>query len=190
MGKLSKSEISDYQYNNAIRIVLYLAYILIGIVIYSKSYIGVQTVTKAMAVTFIITGTVYVWMSSKEKKLKLSNLDLVFGILAALSGLLMIINPGNIENNFTLYFSIFLYVCALQKLVVGIKLFRIKDKVAAITVFSAFLIIVLGLALMFNVYSNLNYTEIAGIYSIFFGLIQLTSTSLINNREKNIIKNN
>jgi len=190
MGKLSKSEISDYEYNNAIRVVLYLAYIVIGVVLFSKSYIGLNTITKAMGITFIITGTVYVWMCSKEKHLKLSNFDLIFGILAAVSGLLMIVNPGKVTNSFNLYFSIFLFVCALQKLVVGIKLFKIKDKVAAITTFSAFLIFVLGLALIFNIYGNLNYSELAGLYSVFFGLIQLISTSLINNREKNIIKNN
>ena len=190
MGKLTKSEISDYQYNNIIRVVLYLAYILIGTVVYNKSYIGYNTITKAFALIFIITGVVYVWMSGKEKKLNLSNLDVIFGILASLSGLLMIINPGSMQNNLTFYYGIFLAVCFMQKLVVAIKLFKIKDNVAPITLFSAILILILAVFMMFNFFGNVNLTEISALFAIFFGVIQLTSTSLINRHENNIIKKN
>ena len=188
MGKLSKNEINDYKINNIVRLGLYLIYIIIGMVLYAKSYLKFDSIVTFMGVLFIVTGAIYVYMSSREKKIDLSNLDVIFGILAALCGLLLIINPGNINNNLTFYYGLFLGVCGLQKLVVGIKLYKEKDDAAILTIVTAVLIFGLGVVLFLNIFKNTSLTQLCGMFSLFFGIIQLSNTILLNNKEQGIIK--
>lgn len=190
MGKLSKSELNDYKINNMIRLGLYLVFILVGLILYAKSYLKYNVIINFLGVLFIISGCVYVYMSSREKKLSLSNLDVIFGILAAISGLLMIINPGNMNNNLTFYFGLFIIICGLQKLVVAVKLFKIKDDSRLLTLVSSILIIGLGLIMMLNIFKNTSLTELSGMFCMFFGIIELSNTILLNNKEKEIVKKN
>lgn len=190
MGKLSKNEIDDYKINNLIRLVIYVVFVLTGIILYAKSYLRFNVITNYLGVLFIVTGCVCVYMSSKEKKLSLSNYDVIFAILSALSGLLLIINPGNMTNNLTFYFGLFIIFGGLQKLVVALKLSKKKDDAAILVLVSSLLIVSLGIVLMLNVFKNTSLTEICGMFSLFYGIVQLSTTILLNNKEKDIIKKN
>lgn len=190
MGKLSKNEINDYKINNIIRLCLYLVFIFSGIILNAKSYLKFDVITNYLGVLFICTGCLYVYISSREKKLSLSNYDVIFGILAALCGLLLIINPGNITNNVTFYFGLFMIVGGLQKLVVGLKLFKIKDDTAILTLVTSGIIIGLGIIMFLNIFKNTSITQLCGMFLLFYGIIQLSNTILLNNKEAEIIKKN
>jgi len=190
MGKLSKDEINDYKINNIVRLCVYLFYICVGLVLYAKSYIRYDAIINFLGVLFIVTGCVFVYISSREKKLSLSNLDVLFGILAAIDGLFMILNPGNINNNLVFYLGIFLIIGGSQKLVVALKLMNKKDDAGVVTLATAILIIVLGGILVFNIFKNTSLTELSGMFILFYGIIQLANTILLNSREKEIIKKN
>lgn len=190
MGKLSKTELNDYKINNIVRLCLYLVYILSGLIIYAKSYIRYSMLINFLGVLFIVTGCVYVYMNSKEKKLNLSNFDVLFGILAAVDGLFMIINPGNMNNNLMFYFGLYLVICGLQKLVVALKLMKIKNDAGIITLSTSILIVSLGIVLILNIFKSTPITEITGMFILFYGIIQLANTILLNNQEKDIVKKN
>ena len=190
MGKLTKSEINDYKINNIIRLCLYLVFIIAGIVLYSKSYLRFEVIENFLGVLFICAGCIYVYMSSREKKISLSNYDVIFGILAALCGLLLIINPGKINNNLTFYFGLFLIICGAQKAIVGFKLRDSKDDTAILTFATAFIIVGLGVVMMLNVFKNTSLTQLSGMFCLFYGIVQLANTILLNNKENTIIKKN
>ena len=190
MGKLTKGEIADYKVNNIVRLCIYLFYIIAGLVIYAKSYLKYNVIINFLGVLIIITGCIYVYMSSKEKKLKLSNLDVLFGMLVAVDGLFMIMNPGSINNNLSFYLGLFFIISGCQKSVVGLKLIKTKDDAGVITLASAILVVSLGIVIMLNLFKNTSLTEIAGMFILFYGIIQLANTILLNNREKEIIKKN
>jgi len=189
MAKLSKSEINDYKINNMLRLVIYLVFIITGGVLYAKSYVKIGSMTNYLGVLFIITGVMYVYISSREKKLKLSNFDVYFGILASLSGLLLILNPGNMTNYLTFYFGLFIIICSCQKLVVAIKLFKIKDETKILTLITAIVIFALGILLIFNPFGNMSLTQLCGVFALFYGVLQFSNTVLLNNREQEFIKN-
>lgn len=190
MGKLTKSEINDYKVNNVVRLCIYLVYIMFGLIIYAKSYLKYSVIINFLGMLFIITGCVFVYISSREKKLSLSNFDVIFGGLAAVDGLLMIINPGKINNNLVFYFGLFLIICGLQKLVVAIKLMKKKDDAGVLTLATSLLIAALGVLMLLNIFKNTSLTELTGMFILFFGIIQLANTILLNNKEKEIIKKN
>ena len=190
MGKFTKSEVNDYKFNNIVRLCLYLFYILVGLVIYAKSYLRYNVIINFLGVLFIVTGGIFVYMNGKEKKLSLSNYDVIFGILAAIDGLFMIINPGKMSNNLVFYFGLFLIICGCQKLVVAIKLMKNKSDAGILTLVTALLIISLGIVLMLNVFKNTSLTELTGMFILFFGIVQLANTILLNNRQKEILKKN
>lgn len=190
MAKLTKNEIEDYKLNNVTRLVLYLAFVIIGFTLYNKSYIKLSTVERAFGITFIITGCIYVWMSSREKKIFLSNWDVIFGIISALSGLLLIINPGNVTNCIYLYFAIFLFSCFCQKLVVALKLFKAKDTAAKLTLVTSIFCLFLGVVCLFGPFNSMSINEQCGLYAIFYGIVQFANTVLLNDHEKAIIKHN
>lgn len=189
MGKLSKSEANDYKINNIIRLFVYLTFIVVGAILYTKSYLKASTIQNFLGVLFIAAGVVFVYISSKEKNLKLSNYDVIFGILMSLSGLLLIINPGNMTNNLTFYFGTFLISSGLQKLFLSIKLFKIKDETKILTLVTSLTIIAFGVIVMLNVLKTMTLTQISGIFSLFYGVLQFSNTVLLNNKEKEFIKN-
>lgn len=190
MGKLTKNEINDYKINNIIRLAIYSAFMLSGLIFYVKEYLKIDAIINYVGVIFIITGVLFVWMNSKEKKLNLSNLDVIFGVLAALCGLCIIINPGNIDNSLTFYYGLFLMICGLQKLIVAIKLKKVKSEAFVLTLITALFIIGLGVLMITNVFDNISLTRLCGIFFMFFGLIEFANTVLINSQEKEIIKKN
>ena len=188
MSKLSKNEINDYKLNNVTRLILYLSFIVIGLVLYNRTYIKFSTVEKALGVAFIVTGSIFVWMSSREKKIFLSNWDVIFGILAAISGLLLIINPGNLTNSMMMYYGIFIVICSLQKLVVAIKLHKVKDNAFLLTLLTSLLMTFLGIIVFFGPYNSMSINEQCGLYAIFFGILEFANTVLLNDHEKAIVK--
>lgn len=188
MARLSKSEVKDYKLNNLTRLVLYIAFIVIGAVLYYKTYIKFSTIQKALGVTIIIAGSIYVWMSSREKKISLSDWDVIFGILSAISGLLLIINPGNLTNAIMIYFGIFIITCGFQKLVVALKLFKVKDSAATLTLVTSILLVILGFIVVFGPLNIMSVNQQCGIFAILYGIIQFSNTVLLNNHEKQIIK--
>jgi len=188
MTKLSKSEVSDYKLNNLTRLVLYIAFIIIGAVLYNKTYIKFSTIQKCLGITFIIAGTIYVWMSSREKKISLSDFDVIFGILSAICGLLLVINPGNLTNPIMIYFGIFIIICALQKLVVALKLFKAKDTAALLTLVTSIVLIILGGIVSFGPLNVMSINQQCGLFAILYGVIQFANTVLLNDHEKQIIK--
>ena len=190
MGKLSKNEIVDYKINNIVRLCVYLVLIIVGLILCVKSYIKYEAIINFLGVLFIIVGGIFVYISSREKKLNLSNLDVVFGCLASVDGLLMIINPGNIANNLTLYLGLFIIIGGLQKLIVGIKLKKTNDEAAVLTLSTSAFLIVMGAVLVLNIFKNTSLTELSGMFILFYGIIQLSNTILLNNREKEIVKKN
>ena len=190
MAKLSKEEINDYKINNMLRLVIYLAFVISGGVLYVKSYLKVSSITNFLGVLFILTGVMVVYISSKEKNLKLSNCDVYFGFLQALCGLLLILNFGHLNNYLNFYFGIFLIVCACQKLVVAIKLFKIKDETKLLTLLTAVVILGQGILIIINPFGNMTLTQLCGVFVLFFGVLQFSNTVLLNNREKEIIKKN
>lgn len=188
MARLSKSEVNDYKLNNLTRLILYIAFIVIGAVLYYKTYIKFSTIEKALGVTIIIAGSIYVWMSSREKKISLSDWDVIFGILSAVSGLLLIINPGNLTNAIMIYFGIFIIICGFQKLVVALKLLKVKDSAATLTLVTSILLAILGVIVAFGPLNIMSVNQQCGIFSILYGIIQFANTVLLNDHEKQIIK--
>ena len=190
MSKLTKSEANDYKVNNIIRLFVYLTFIVVGSILYVKSYIKATTIQNFLGVLFIAAGVVFVYISSKEKKLKLSNYDVIFGVLMSLSGLLLIINPGNMINNLTFYFGTFLISSGLQKVLLAVKLFKIKDETKILTLITGVSIVAFGILVMLNVFKTMTLTQISGLFSLFYGVLQFSNTVLLNNKEKEFIKNN
>lgn len=188
MAKLSKSEVNDYKLNNATRLVLYIAFIIIGAVLYYKTYIKFSTIQKALGITIIISGTMYVWMSSREKKISLSNMDVIFGILSAVSGLLLIINPGNLTNAIMIYFGLFIIICGFQKLVVALKLLKVKDTAAILTLVTSIILIILGAVVTFGPLNVMSINRQCGIFALLYGVVQFANTVLLNDHERQIIK--
>lgn len=190
MGKLTKSEIADFKMNNIVRLCLYLFFILVGLLLYAKSYLRYGAIVNFVGVLIIITGCIYVYMSSKERKINLTNLDVIFGGLVAIDGLFMIINPGGMGNNLLFYLGLFLVISGVQKLAFALKLVKMKDVAGSVTLATGLLIIALGGVLLLNLFKNTSITELAGMFILFYGIIQLANTILLNNREKEIIKKN
>lgn len=190
MGKLTKDEILDYRYNNVIRVFMYIAFIIVGMVLYTKNYLKISTIINVLGVMFIVTGAIFVFMCGKERKLKLSKPDVIFGFICALSGLLMILNPFGMDNNLYFYYSIFLVSCAGQKLLVALNLHKIKNPASTITLVTSIMIVALAVLLLINPFGTLTFSELCGLFAIFFGIIELGNTILLNNQDKDIIKKN
>ncbi len=189
MAKLSKGEINDYKINNMLRLVLYLVFIVSGGVLYTKSYLKVSTITNFLGVLFILSGVMIVYISSKEKKLKLSNYDVYFGISQALCGLLLAVNFGHLTNYLNFYLGVFFIICALQKLVVAIKLFQINEDSKLLTLVTSIIILGQGILMIINPFGNMTLTQLSGVFVLFYGILQFSNTVLLNGKEKEIIKN-
>lgn len=190
MEKLSKKDLKNYRINNFIRLFIYLILIVTGVCLYAKSYFKVNNVIKYYGVVILVIGALLVYLCGKEKKINISDVDFIYGVLVSLTGLLLIINPGDISNCLTFYLGIYFAISAFQKIYVAIFLFKKKNECALITLVSAIIMLFIGVLVFLNPFNKLMILEVCGLFSIFFGLIGFANALLLNKHSKEILKKN
>jgi len=162
--------------------------ILLGFVLYVNPTIAIKTVSWLIGLIFIIVGALSIYSYIKKDRITLLSFNLIYGIISAVVGLLVILNPFAIANILTVGLGIWLIVSGGLKVNYSIRLKAIKEQSWALTLVVGIISIIFGLMVILNPFSKLILVEVIGLFLIVYGIIDLTDILLLKKRAKNFIK--
>lgn len=187
MAKLKKKDIENFKDNNVIRLFKFIILFIVGLYVFKKPFMMYENIVRVLGISFVIIGVVDVWLLSNQKKIDLTNLDVIFSILKTIIGLFMILNIGKLNNGLTIYFGIYLIIAALNKIIIAIKLLKKKSDATFIIFASSFILLFSGILLLINPFGSMVFTKLAGSFLMIYSLIEASNVMLLN-KDKKIVK--
>lgn len=140
-----------------------------------------------VGIIFLISGVNAIYKYFHRDGAKLYSLNLVFGILYSILGVVIILYPFSVMSFVTVCLGLYLIVSGAMKMNYGFWLKRGNEDSWLITVATGILLIIFGIMVMFNPFVTLTLTKLAGIFLIIVAVLDITDTVLFKKRAKEIM---
>lgn len=188
MSRISKNDVKSFERNNLTRLYIYLAFTIFGAILYVKSYVRFSLLQKEFGGLFLISGALFVYLGSKEKKISISNFEFIYGLCCSLCGLLIFINPGNMINFLTFYIGLYYIVSGIFRGITTVTLLKLKKESGIITLVTSCLIIGIGTIVILNPFKTIVIQEVCALFTLFYGILSFSNMILITKDSKSIAK--
>lgn len=162
--------------------------LIFGVFFIVKPYSGLRTCEIIFGIFLLLSGIVSIFDYSTKKAVNIFNFNLFYGILSLLFGLLIIINPLALANVITLVFGLWITLSGIVKLNYAINLRKMKEESWSVIFGIGLLTSIVGLLLIFNPFIELYITQVVGIFTIFYAMLDFTNNILFKKRSKEIIE--
>ncbi|MBD8922250.1 hypothetical protein EGR52_02355 [bacterium] len=141
-----------------------------------------------IGVIFLLSGLSSVYKYFNRDGAKLYSMNLIFGILYALLGILLIIYPYTVVEFVTVCLGIFMIINGVSKANYALWLKRGNEDSWLITLATGILIAIIGLLVIFNPFASLTLTKLVGVFLIITGALDIMDIVLFKNRSKEIME--
>lgn len=188
MAKGLKNSVANV-YNRMIRYSIISASltIIIGIVLAFLPNISNKVVGIITGVVFLMSGMNAIYKYFHRDGAKLYSLNLIFGVLYAILGVVIILYPFTVVEFITACLGIYLIINGLSKINYGVWLKRGNEDAWLITVVTGILVAVIGVLVITNPFAELTITRLSGIFLVISGILDLMDTILFKQRSKEIM---
>ncbi len=180
----------EKNYNSLINMAILVEIVLIIfglIMLFSPDFTNKITGT-ILGVILIFNGLSMIFNFIKRDGAKLFSLDLMFGILIIILGLVLVVYPYSVISFVTTVLGIFFLVSGASKINYGIWLNKGGESSWLIVIVNGSILLALGLLTIFNPFANLAVTQVIGIFLIISSLIKISNIMLFKNKSKDIMK--
>lgn len=148
----------------------------------SNKVIGIIT-----GIIFLLAGANSIYKYIKRDGAKLYTLNIAFGILYLLLGIVIIVFPFSVSEFVTICLGIYVVVNGASKINYGVWLKKGSEESWLVTLVSGILLLIIGILIMFNPFVALTLTRLVGIFLLISGILDLASAILCKQRSKEII---
>lgn len=162
--------------------------IIMGIVLLLLPNATNKVVGIIVGIIFLIEGINSVYKYFHREGAKLYNLNLVFGVLYALLGVVIILYPFTVVEFVTVCLGIYMIINGASKVNYALWLKRGNEESWLITLATGILIAIVGILVIFNPFASLTLTKLAGAFLIITGILDFMDTILFRNRSKEIME--
>lgn len=162
--------------------------IIMGIVLLLLPNTTNKVVGIIVGIIFLIEGINSVYKYFHREGAKLYNLNLVFGVLYALLGVVIILYPFTVVEFVTVCLGIYMIINGASKVNYALWLKRGNEESWLITLATGILIAIVGVLVIFNPFASLTLTKLAGAFLIITGILDFMDTILFRNRSKEIME--
>lgn len=162
--------------------------IIIGIVLLLLPNATNKVVGIIVGIIFLIEGINSVYKYFHREGAKLYNLNLIFGVLYALLGVVIILYPFTVVEFVTVCLGIYMIINGASKVNYALWLKRGNEESWLITLATGILIAIVGILVIFNPFASLTLTKLAGAFLIITGILDFMDTILFRNRSKEIME--
>lgn len=162
--------------------------IIMGIVLLLLPNTTNKVVGIIVGIIFLIEGINSVYKYFHREGAKLYNLNLVFGVLYALLGVVIILYPFTVVEFVTVCLGIYMIINGASKVNYALWLKRGNEESWLITLATGILIAIVGILVIFNPFASLTLTKLAGAFLIITGILDFMDTILFRNRSKEIME--
>ena len=162
--------------------------IIMGIVLLLLPNATNKVVGIIVGIIFLIEGINSVYKYFHREGAKLYNLNLIFGVLYALLGVVIILYPFTVVEFVTGCLGIYMIINGASKVNYALWLKRGNEESWLITLATGILIAIVGILVIFNPFASLTLTKLAGAFLIITGILDFMDTILFRNRSKEIME--
>ncbi len=162
--------------------------IVMGIVLLLLPNATNKVVGIIVGIIFLIEGINSVYKYFHREGAKLYNLNLIFGVLYALLGVVIILYPFTVVEFVTVCLGIYMIINGASKVNYALWLKRGNEESWLITLATGILIAIVGILVIFNPFASLTLTKLAGAFLIITGILDFMDTILFRNRSKEIME--
>lgn len=135
---------------------------------------------------FYAATLIYTYISRNGAKLY--SLNIIFGVLIALLGIVLIVYPYSVMSFITTCIGLFLIVNGASKINYALWLRKGQEETWVITLATGILLIAISLVFMFTDFVALALTQVLGIFLLCAAAINLMDAILFRKRSKEIVK--
>lgn len=162
--------------------------IIMGIVLLLLPNATNKVVGIIVGIIFLIEGINSVYKYFHREGAKLYNLNLIFGVLYALLGVVIILYPFTVVEFVTVCLGIYMIINGASKVNYALWLKKGNEESWLITLATGILIAIVGILVIFNPFASLTLTKLAGAFLIITGILDFMVTILFRNRSKEIME--
>ena len=157
--------------------------IALGILLIFQSEVTIITISYIIGSILIALGAIAAIRFIKHiKDISRSDLDIIYGIVCIILGVVVIENPEAIASVIPFVLGLIIIVNSATKLQYSFELKKEKNDLWLSTLILSIIMVICGIVLIFNPFKGaVLLTRIVGIFILIYSILDLTSTIVINN---------
>ena len=162
--------------------------VITGIILLLVPELSGKVLGMMVGIIFLIEGINSIYKYFHREGAKLYNLNLVFGVIYAVLGVVIILVPSSVVEFITICLGIYMIVNGASKVNYALWLKRGNEDSWLITLATGILVAIVGVLVIFNPFASLTLTKLAGAFLIITGILDFMDTILFKNRSKEIME--
>lgn len=165
-------------------------FLLFGIFLLVKPKLANSLIGYVVGAFILFTGILSLisYFNSKNQ-LRFMGLELVYGIITIIAGILIIFNPLAITSFLTIGIGIWMIINACMKINRAMILKKYKEETWSIILCTGILVLICGLLLIFNPFtSTMVVTQVIGVFIIIYAILDSLHWLLVKKRSKDIVE--
>ncbi len=162
--------------------------IIVGLVLIFLPTVSNKVVGIIVGVIILIFGINAVYKYFHRDGAKIYSLNIVFGVLYSILGVVIILYPYSVMEFVTVCLGLFIIINGATKVNYGLWLKRGNEDSWLVTLVTGIFLVVLGIMVVFNPFSAFTVTQISGAFLIIVGILNVSDTILFKKRAKEIME--
>ncbi|MDD5864905.1 MAG: DUF308 domain-containing protein [bacterium] len=161
---------------------------LIGVVLLFMPRLSNKLIGVILGTLFLLYGITTIYKYITRNGAKLYSLNLVYGIIISLIGVIIILVPFSVTSFLTICLGLHLIVMGLNKITYGVW-FKIGNHSSwLITLVIGIMLIIFGILVLANPFASLTITKLVGSFLILASILDITDLILLKNKSDEITK--
>ncbi len=169
-------------------IILNVLFLLFGIIIYLNPTITLELTGILLGIYFIIFGVYAIFEFIARENNPLFSLNILWGILAIIAGLFVMINPFKIIKILTFALGIYLIIVSISKIIDSFKLKKYKYDGWSLILVIAIILLIFGIFIMINPMASMDLVEATGIFIILASILEICNAIMLYTKAKDILE--
>ena len=162
--------------------------ILVGLTLIFLPSVSNKIVGIIMGVVILIFGINAVYKYFHRDGAKIYSLNIVFGVLYSILGVVIILYPFSVMEFVTVCLGIFVIINGATKINYGVWLKKGNEDSWLVTLVTGIFLVIIGIMLVFNPFASLTLTQLCGAFLIIVGILNVSDTILFKKRAKEIME--
>ena len=169
-------------------IILNLLFLLFGIIIYLNPQITLETSGIILGIYFIIFGLFAIYEYFIRDNNPLYSLNILWGILAIITGLFVIVDPFKFFKILTFALGIYLIIVSIRKVIDTFKLKKSRYDGWSLMLAIAIILLIFGIFILINPMAAMDLAEAAGIFIILASILEICNSIMLYTKAQDILK--
>ena len=168
-------------------IILNILFLIFGLFIYLEPYIALELAGIILGIYLMIFGVYAIYEFIIRDNNPLFSLNVLWGILAIIAGLLVMINPFEITKILTFALGIYLVIIGIRKIINALRLRKYKYDGWALLLVIAIMLLSFRVFIIINPMASMDIVEVTGIFIILASILEICNSIMLYTKATEIL---